>query len=175
MDLNVDHFSLFGLPEKFRIDPERLDKRYREMQALTHPDRYAGACEQEKRVSMQWATRVNEAYHILKNPLRRAAYFLFLAGFPIDAECNTAMPPEFLVEQMEWREAVSEAKRVREVAELEDLRRCVRQRMSKSHGRLAELLDDERDYRAAADHARRLMFLEKLLTEIDDGIAAIEA
>ncbi len=85
------------------------------------------------------------------------------------------MPPEFLMEQMEWREAVAEAREAQEYGELEQLHYRVRQRMSKRYEQLAELLDDQHDYALAADRVRRLMFLEKLLAEIDDGMAALEA
>jgi molecular chaperone HscB len=175
MDFNVDHFSLFGFPEKFRIDAEKLDKRYREMQALTHPDRYAAAGDAEKRVSMQWATRVNEAYQTLKNPLRRAMYLLRLSGRELDVENNTAMPPEFLIEQMEWREAVAEARLAREQTELEQLYHRVKQQMKCRYEQLASLLDDTVDYALAEDGVRRLMFLDRLLSEIDDALAALEA
>ena len=175
IDFGADHFALFGLPRAFRIDSPVLDGHFREIQARVHPDRFARAGESERRVSLQWATRVNEAYQTLKNPLSRAQYLLELAGRGVDRGNNTAMPPEFLMEQMEWREAVAEARQAREVAELEDLRHRVGQRMNKSYGRLAELIDDERDHAAAADLVRRLMFLEKLLAEIDDGLAALES
>ena len=175
IDFGADHFALFGLTPAFRIDALALDARFRELQARVHPDRFARAGESERRVSLQWATRVNEAYQTLKTPLSRAQYLLGLTGHGVDKGSNTAMPPEFLMEQMEWREAVAEARQVHEAAELEDLRHRVGQRMNKSYGRLAELIDDdERDYAAAADLVRRLMFLEKLLAEIDDGMAALE-
>ena len=175
IDFGSDHFALFGLPPAFRIDPRALDKRFRELQARVHPDRFAHAGESERRVSLQWATRVNEAYQTLRNPLSRAQYLLDLAGQGVDKENNTAMPPEFLMEQMEWREAVAEARQAREIAELEQLHHRVKQRMNKRYDQLAELLDERRDYATAADRVRRLMFLEKLLAEIDDGMAALEA
>jgi len=175
INFSTDHFSLFGLTPAFRVDPLALDKRFRELQARVHPDRFAHAGESERRVSLQWATRVNEAYQTLKNPLLRAQYLLDLAGKCLDKENNSAMPPEFLMEQMEWREAVAEARLAREYGELEQLHHRVKQRMTKRYEQLAELLDDQRDYTLAADRVRRLMFLEKLLAEIDDGMAALEA
>jgi molecular chaperone HscB len=170
----ADHFVLFGLPRCFRIDPAALDDGFRRLQARVHPDRFAQAGEFERRVSLQWATRVNEACRILKNPLSRARYLLDLAGQGVDDGNNTAMPPEFLVEQMEWREAIAEASAAREAAALEALRDRVGQTMAAHYDRLAELLDDRRDHARAADCVRRLMFLEKLLAEIDDGMAALE-
>jgi len=175
IDFSSDHFALFGLSPVFRIDAGSLDKRFRELQARVHPDRFAHAAETERRVSLQWATRVNEAYQTLKNPLSRAQYLLGLAGKSVDKENNTAMSPEFLMEQMEWREAVSEARQARQYGELEQLHHRVKQRMHRRYDQLAELLDDQQDYATAADRVRRLMFLEKLLAEIDDGMAALEA
>ena len=172
MGFGSDPFTLFDLAPFFRIDALALDKRFRELQACAHPDRFAHAGEFERRVSLQWATRINEAYQILKNPLPRARYLLERAGQGVDGE--NAMPPEFLMEQMEWREAVAEACQAHEIAELEQLRHRVRQRMNTACERLAELIDDESDYVAAADGVRRLMFLEKLLSEIDDSMAALE-
>jgi molecular chaperone HscB len=169
-----DHFALFGLSPSFRIDLRMLDERFRELQTRVHPDYFVHAGESGRRVSLQWATRVNEAYQTLKNPLSRGRYLLDRAGQCLDEARNTAMSPEFLMEQMEWREAVAEARQAREIDELEALRLRVRERMNQGYERLAELLDDRRDYAAAADCARRLMFLERLLTEIDDGMAALE-
>lgn len=175
MDFSADHFSLFGLPQTFRLDDAGLDKRYREIQAQVHPDRFASAGDTERRLSLQNATRVNEAYQTLKKPLSRAQYLLGLAGHDLDTESNTAMPPEFLMEQMEWREAVAEARLARDLDELEQLHHRVKQRMNSRYEQLANLLDDQRKYAAAADRLRRLMFLEKLLAEIDDAMAALEA
>ena len=173
MDFNADHFSLFGLQRSYRLDPLALDKRYREIQSEVHPDRFTQAGDSERRLSMQWATRVNEAYQTLKKPLPRAQYLLSLAGHAVDGHSNTAMPPEFLMEQMEWREAVAEARMARDVDELEQLHHRVKQRMNDRYEQLACSLDDE-DYALAADRVRRLMFLDKLLFEIDDAMAALD-
>jgi len=173
MDFNADHFSLFGLPRSYRLDSLALDKRYREIQSEVHPDRFAQAGDSERRLSLQWATRVNEAYQTLKKPLPRAQYLLTLVGHEVDGHSNTAMPPEFLMEQMEWREAVAEAKLARDLDELEQLHHRVKQRMNDRYEQLACSLDDH-DYTHAADRVRRLMFLDKLLFEIDDAMAALD-
>ena len=175
MDFNVDHFTLFGLPRLFRLDAPVLDARYRELAAQVHPDRFAQASDAERRLSLQWATRVNEAYQTLKSPLLRAQYLLSLAGHDFAADSNTAMPPEFLMEQMEWREAVAEARQAREHGELEQLHHRVKQRMTDRYAQLAESLDDHDDQPLAADRVRRLMFLERLLYDIDEAMAALEA
>ena len=175
MDFNADHFTLFGVPRLFRLDASALDRRYREIAAQVHPDKFVQSGDAERRLSLQWATRVNEAYQTLKNPLSRAQYLLLLAGHDVGAENNTAMPPEFLMEQMEWREAVAEARLAREQGELEQLHHRVKQRMHSRYEQLADLLDEQHDYAKGSDRVRRLMFLEKLLFDIDDAMASLEA
>ena len=174
MDFNADHFTLMGLQQAFRIDTAALDKRYRELQAEVHPDRFAHAGDAEKRLSLQWATKVNEAYQTLKKPLERAKYLLHLAGHDIQAENNTAMPADFLMEQMEWREAVMEARGGRDHHELEHLYLRLQNDIRSRYDELGELLDDRQDATEATDRVRRLMFLEKLLYEIDDALASLE-
>lgn len=173
MDFNADHFTLFGLPRSYRLDALALDKRYREIQSEVHPDRFTQAGDSERRLSLQWATRVNEAYQTLRKPLPRAQYLLSLSGYEVDGHSNTAMPPEFLMEQMEWREAVAEARMARDADELEQLHHRVKQRMNDRYEQLACSLDGH-DYARAADRVRRLMFLDKLLFEIDDASAALD-
>ena len=103
MTLNIaqDHFSLFGLPTAYALDAVALERAYREIQARIHPDRFVNSGEAEKRASMQWTTRVNEAYRTLKDPVLRAKYLLEQAGEDVGFETNTAMPPAFLMRQME--------------------------------------------------------------------------
>ena len=174
MDFNADHFTLFDLPTAFRLDATQLDRRYLEIQSRVHPDRFASAGDAERRLSLQWATRVNEAYQTLKKPLLRATYLLHLAAHDVDSENNALMPAEFLVEQMEWREAVAEARAAGEHHELEHLHHRLQRDLRDRYETIAVLLDDRRDLEGAADHVRRLMFLEKLLAEIDDAMAACE-
>ena len=126
MNLSANYFELFDLPLRFVLDKAALDRAYRALQAEVHPDKFAHAAEAEQRVAMQRATRVNEAYQALKNPLKRARYLLELAGVDVAVETNTAMPMDFLVEQMEWREAADEARRAGELHELEHLHHRLR-------------------------------------------------
>jgi molecular chaperone HscB len=174
MDFKADHFALFGVKPAFRLDLSDLDSRYRDIQAQVHPDRFAHAGEAERRLSMQWATHANEAYQTLKRPLERAKYLLHLAGHDIQAESNTAMPADFLMEQMEWREAVMDARNGGDHHELEHLHNRLRGDVTNRYDELAQLLDDAGDHTQATDRVRRLMFLEKLLYEIDDALASLE-
>ena len=174
MEFNADHFTLFELPVAFRLNAALLDHRYREIQSKLHPDRFASAGEAERRLSLQWATRINEAYQTLKKPLSRAKYLLHLAAHDIDGDNNTLMPADFLIEQMEWREAAAEARAAGEHHELERLHHRLQRDIRERYEEIAVLLDDGHDLEQAADRVRRLMFLEKLLAEIDDAMAACE-
>lgn len=109
-DFSKNHFELFGLPVGFRLDREQLDARYRSLQRALHPDRYATGTDQEKRLSMQAATRVNEAYNTLKDGLARARYLLELHGVDLGADNETTRDTAFLMEQMELREALEAAR-----------------------------------------------------------------
>lgn len=166
--IDVDHFSLLGLPRRFGIDRTKLDSAWRDLQARVHPDRYASGSDAEKRIALQWASRVNEAYRVLRSPLQRARYLCEIAGFDVQAESNTAMAPAFLMQQMEWREALDEARAGAAAdafdtlsAELDD----ARQDMVSS---LGKLLDGEPpDYAAAVARVREWMFIERLGEEIE--------
>lgn len=174
MDLKADHFALFGLDRSFNIEASVLDTRYRDLQAQIHPDRFVNAADAERRLSMQRATHANEAYQTLKKPLERAKYMLHLTGHDIQAESNTAMPADFLMEQMEWREAVMEARHGGDHHELEHLHNRLKADLVSRYQELAMLLDESGDYTQATDRVRRLLFLEKLLHEIDDALASLE-
>ena len=108
IDFSADHFALFALPRQQALDEAALDQAFRQLQAQVHPDRHARADDAQRRLAMQWSTRVNEAYQTLKSPLRRARYLLTLLGCDPEVENNTAMPADFLLRQMELRETVAE-------------------------------------------------------------------
>lgn len=171
---NVDYFSLFGLPREYAIDGSTLEQRFRELQSRVHPDKHAHLGDSEKRQAMEQATEANAAFQTLKNPLQRAMYLLRLAGNEVAVENNTAMPTEFLIEQMELRENVSDARGGGDEDALDVLRRDLKSRMVGEYAMLGALLDQQKAYDAAADMVRRLMFQEKLLQEIDDALEAIE-
>jgi len=173
--MDRDFFALFDLPRAYSLDLRELDARYRDIQTWVHPDKHAHLPEADRRASMQWATFANEAYLTLKNPLKRARYLLQLASHDVAMENNTAMSPEFLMEQMEWREAVADARADGEVGRLEELQARIRSEARNQYVELETDLDRTRDYPSAADKVRKLMFQEKLLHEIDDAIEAAEA
>lgn len=160
-----NHFDLFHLPQRFAIDMAALDSAYHEVQNQVHPDKFANATDAEKRVAMQWATRANEAYRTLKSPFKRAAYLCELNGVELEIESNTAMPREFLMQQMEWREALEDAKAAKDIAALEKLESELRIARLDEVSRIGKLLDAN-DFTQAAQGVRQLMFLEKFGEEI---------
>lgn len=175
MDFNQDYFSLFDLPRRQAIDPLELERRYQDVQAKVHPDKHAHLGESDRRRAMQWATQVNEAYLTLKNPGKRAEYLLRLAGHDPEIESNTAMPADFLMAQMELREAVAEAREGGDADELDHLHRRMKKEIAGQHAGLQRALDERRDWAEAAGIVRSLMFQEKLLHEIDAALEAVEA
>ena len=159
-----NHFELFGLAPAFGLETEALERSYRQIQAQVHPDRFAHAGDAERRASLQWTTRVNEAYRTLKDPVQRAKHLLELQGVDVAFETNTAMPPDFLMQQMELREALEEAK---DAPRLDALRTELRRSRSTLETEIEQALDRKKDYAAAAGLVRKLQFLDKLDSEID--------
>ena len=160
-----DHFSLFGLPARFEIDAQALERAWRAVAAQVHPDRYATASPAERRVAMQWAARANEAYRQLRDPLLRARYLCEQAGVDLQTESNTAMDASFLMQQMQWREMLDDARRDPQAfAALEAELAQARQQMRQT---LAALLDERQDYTAAGAKVREWMFVEKLAQELE--------
>lgn len=166
MNLSENHFELFGLPARFRLDQAKLDSRYRELQREVHPDRFAAAPESEQRVSMQLSTRVNEAYQTLKSPLGRAGYLLQLQGFDPEFETNTAMPAGFLGEQLELREALEEAVEAGDARRLATLSDRLRRQRDSLLAKLETELDARQAWGEAAGTLRELKFLQKFDEEI---------
>jgi molecular chaperone HscB len=166
-----NHFDLFGLSPIYSIEGEALERSYREIQSKVHPDRYAHAGDAERRASLQWTTRVNEAYRTLKDPVQRAKHLLELHGVDVAFETNTAMPPEFLMQQMELRESLEEAKTP---ASLDEMRKRLRQNKAELQKQIAEALDIRKEYAGAAGLVRKLQFLDRLDEEIDSAYERVE-
>ena len=168
-----NHFELFGLPARFDVDSTALDPAYRDVQGRVHPDRFVNATDAEKRVAMQWATRANEAYQTLKNPQKRAQYLCELNGVDLQTESNTAMPMAFLMQQMEWREALGDARAAKDASVLDELDAQVRGERKTMLAQVGKQLDAG-DFDAAAQGVRALMFLDKFGDEVQYAFEAIE-
>lgn len=171
MKLSDDDFTLFGLAPRQALDRADVDARRRELQAQVHPDRFAAEGAAAQRLAMQWAVRVNQGYQRLKDPLSRAAYLCELRGVPVAAESNTAMPREFLMQQMQWREALEEAA---DRAAIEALDSAVAQEERTMLAGLALLLDERPDAVAAAARVRALMFVARFRQDIERRLEALD-
>jgi len=174
IDFSKNHFELFHLPVVYPIDLPGLEQAYREVQREVHPDRFANTTATEQRMAAQWATQVNEAYRTLKSPLARGRYLLKLHGIDTEEESNTAMPVDFLVQQMEWRESVESAKQSKDEVTLERLTSQKREEEKRLFVLLASQLGNDATRADARETVRKLRFLEKLGEEIDDAVERLE-
>jgi molecular chaperone HscB len=172
--LTSDHFELFGLEPAFALNADSLESAYRDIQAKVHPDRFAHSGDAERRASLQWTTRVNEAYRTLRDPVQRAKHILELHGVDVAFETNTAMPADFLMQQMELREQLEEAVGRRNPDALDALRRNLSKEKQSFESQIGKAIDEKKDYPAAAQLVRKLMFLDKLDEEIDLAYGAVE-
>jgi len=175
-----NHFSLLGLPVRFAIDQQDLEDAWRAVQAAVHPDRHTGGTDTQRRLALQYSTRINEAHDTLRDPLRRAAYLCELHGVQVDAESNTAMPSDFLSQQMEWRETLDDVRATADVQGLAHLELEVGTALDESRLLLGHLIDGvASDFPRAAQEVRRMMFLVKFNAQLQqervriaNGVAA---
>jgi molecular chaperone HscB len=165
-----NYFTFFGLTPRFKLDTTVLDQAYLAIQKEVHPDRHASGTESEQRVAMQMATYANTAYRTLKDPVQRGLYLCQLNGVDAHLETNTAMPVEFLMKQMEWREALDES--IENLSELESLASEVHRARDESIVRLTEEFEKSA-YQTAVETLRGLLFIEKFAAELDDAIAEL--
>lgn len=162
------------MPVMFEIDTQQLDAAYREVQGRVHPDKFVTATDAEKRVAMQWATRANEAYQTLKNPLKRAMYLCEMNGVDLATESNTHMPTAFLMQQIEWREALDEARDAKNQSALEQLENELIQKRALLLSLVTQHLNAAQ-YNDAGEQVRQLMFVEKFGDEVGRVFELLEA
>ena len=174
MDIQNNHFALFGLPERFAIDAAALDRAYRDLQKQVHPDRFAGQGAAEQRVALQWATRANEAYSALRDPLQRATYLCVLRGHdPVD-ERDTKMPQAFLMQQLEWREALDEARSSHDDGALDALRAQLDAKRAELREAVEHALDHDGDASVATERVRQWMFVERFGDDVRSAMQRVE-
>ncbi len=165
-----NYFTFFGLTPRFVFDTSALDRAYLAIQKEVHPDRHASGSDAEQRLAMQMATYANGAYRTLKDPIARGLYLCQLQGVEADLETNTAMPAEFLMKQMEWREALDD--HADDLEALEQLATEVEASRSDSLQQLTNAFEQS-SYSKAVDILRGLLFINKFATELDDAIAQL--
>ena len=169
-----NHFELFGLPARFRIDADALDTAYRTLQAEVHPDRHAGATDADRRVALQKSARVNEAYQALKDPVERARHLLALRGVDAFDETDTSLAIDFLEAQLSRRERAAEAAEEGDIDALEQLLAEVRAEVRDREEALARLLGDPAETRQATAAVRELRFLTKVVEDVGAMLAALD-
>ena len=172
-DLARNYFELFGLPVAFALDSNDLAARYRTLQRNFHPDKFAHASDQERRLSVQLSARLNEALQTLKDPVKRGRYLLQLKNISTDEETDTVMTPAFLMQQMELREQLEDA---RDAATLERIHVDIERQFSDRLRRLGVCLQsaESGDWQQARALVRELQFLQKLQQEVRAREEALE-
>ena len=171
MNLQSTDFELFGLEARFEQDRAAVDARWKDLQREAHPDKFAAQGAAAQRVAMQWSVRIKEAYKRLKDPLKRAAYLCELNAAPVNAENNTAMPASFLMQQMDWREALDDAE---SADDLMRLGRLVKEAKKAMLVNCAQFLDEQHDYAKAVQEVRALMFVERFAADLDARLDQME-
>ncbi len=168
METTQNFFELFGIPVSFEVDTQQLSERYRDLQRTVHPDKYANASDRERRLAVEKAALINEAYQTLKSPMNRARYMLELRGVDFDSERDTHLDPMFLMEQMELREALGEVKSADDpVMALGGSMDDIRKRHKAMINELADILMDENKIDEGKQAVQKLQFLNKLQQEAE--------
>ena len=170
----MNYFEFFAIQQQFDVDLNALESNYRAIQSASHPDRFVTCTSAEKLQSMQTATLANEAYLTLKSAALRAAYLLGLQGINATSETNTKMPHDFLMQQMEWREAMEDAKDAKNIGDLEQLLAEMQLDAKSLQAELADLFDANNDFAAATDATRKLIFIDKVCADIHKAIEHLE-
>ncbi|MFN3494132.1 MAG: Fe-S protein assembly co-chaperone HscB [Hydrogenophaga sp.] len=170
MNLQSNDFEIFDLSPRFELDRATLDERWKSLQREVHPDRHAAADAQTQRQAMQWSVRINEAYQRLKDPLKRAAYLCEMNGAPVQAENNTAMPAEFLMQQMQWREELEDASTLDALERMADEVAATRRNLLKD---LATTADTDKNWPAVAQQVRALMFIERFASDVENRMEVL--
>lgn len=177
VDFSKNYFELFGLPVGFIIDAAALAERYRDLQKVVHPDRYAASTEHERRISLQQATLVNEAYETLKDPLLRGQYLLRLHGIDFDKGQESTTDSEFLMQQLELREALVEARgKPDPITELDRLMNTITDLINSQVAQMAMQFEHPgpEQLEQARESVRKMQFLRKLHYEAEALEAELE-
>jgi molecular chaperone HscB len=164
-------FTLLNLPEAFVVDLKKLDQHYQAIQKEIHPDRFASLNDETKMESVKKTAQANDAYQTLKSSIRRAEYLLHLYGFDINDEKYTAVPQDFLLQQMEWREELETHTKNKEA--LEKLASVVAIKKKQKIDLLPTYFDKKNNLPEAIKITRELNFIEKIEQHISDALIEI--
>lgn len=159
------YFNLFQLEPSFNIDTEALEQSYRTLAARFHPDKFASASAFEQKQAVMMSSTINDAYRTLKSPIDRAAYLLKSQNIDADAPEHTSFSPEFLMQQMEWRETLMDAQMEQNHDAIQALDQEIQEVQSNLYQDLQQAFEQQ-DYESAAQWVRHGRFLNKLRNEI---------
>jgi molecular chaperone HscB len=165
-----DYFALFQLKPQFKIDRQALESAYLTVQKQVHPDLHVQGSDAEKRISMQMATLANAAYRTLTNPIQRGLYLCAKNGVDPQLETNTAMPAQFLMQQMEWRESLDEVRD--QPNQLDQLYQQVEATRKELLLEVEGAIDQAHNFQLAAEKLRALLFIDKFSVELEDAMSA---
>ena len=169
----MNHFSTFDLPATFAVDAAVLSARYRDLQAAVHPDRFVNSTDADKCSAMSRSMDINEAYTTLKDPVSRAMHLLSLVGIDGLDEKNTAMPANFFMEQIDWREALADARLKEDEDRLEEMSSELASTLA-SLGNTFDAAHRGEHLTVATTLARKMRFMQKLADEVDGALAELE-
>jgi Fe-S protein assembly co-chaperone HscB len=170
-NLTDNAFLILGVPEQFEQDETQLSQRWKELQTQMHPDRFVTQDAATQRLATQWSIRINEAYQTIKDPVKRTTLLCELAGVSVGLETNTSMSPAFLMQQMQWREALEEAKTPEQI---HDIQNTVNHERTLALSSLSWLIDEKGDYTQAAQQVRALVFMDRFITSIYTKLDALD-
>ena len=178
MSVTQTHFELFDLPVSFDLDLQEVNQRYRDLQKTVHPDRFVNAGDRERRLSVEKAALINDAFQVLKSPQLRARYMLELQGVEFDDERDTAVDPMFLIEQIELREALGELDSTADpVSALNDIMRDIKKRIEVVITKISEILKndtlDAEEKSEAKQWVQKMRFLNRLQQEAESKEEAL--
>ena len=172
--LSSNFFELFQLPVSYDVDLNKIQQHYMALQKEVHPDKFTGASDQEKRLSMQQTSWVNEAQATLKDPVARATYLLKLKGTDINLENETTMDAGFLMQQLEVRERLENIKSEKDP--LDSLEQMSKELKSASEDMMTSFAKsyEAGEMEQAREWIRKLQFMQKAIKQVNTLSADLE-
>jgi len=178
--LTSNFFELFDLPVSYDVDLKKIQQHYMDLQMQVHPDKFANGTDQEKRLSMQQTSWLNEAQATLKDEVLRATYLLKLKGLDINLENETTVDMDFLMQQLEMRERLEKIKHeninheaMDSLDELDAMAKDVKQSSADMMASFSQAYQDN-SFDDAREWISKLQFMQKAKKEINKIIADIE-
>ncbi len=170
---HLDPFELLGTPRRFDVDVSSLEKTHRELSRALHPDKFAQATASERRAALEKAASVNEAWRTLRDPIRRAEALFRLADVPVGEDKEPKASPAFLMEVLEQREELAEARAKKDLARVTKIGEAMKKKAAGAEEKLREGFAHAPD-RAAAEKLLPLLGELRFYRRFLDEVSAIE-